>query len=103
MKDHFGKTPDPLSGSTLLKNSTDPLVSPWLKWIRETLGTHSIDVVHFIADSTFYLDDGALLLDRLGPVKTQSHLVTASELLSFQAQIGAWGTGLTSARGNFSD
>jgi hypothetical protein len=103
MRRRFGKTQDLLSGTVLLENFVDPVASPWLRWIRGKLGGRSIDVVHFMTDSTFYLDRGGLMVDAEDQIGANPHLVTATELLNFQAQIGAWGTGFSSAKDNFSD
>src|ERR1043165_3560563 len=96
---------DLLSNVATIAQAIDSVKSPFLRWVRKTLGTRSVDLVHVIADSTLYLERGALLLDLEGTSTSTSggHLVSSAEMLSFQAQVGAWAIGLSSPPDNFSD
>jgi hypothetical protein len=96
---------DLLLQESVLRRAVDPVTSPWLRKVRRSLGARSVDAVHFIADGTMYSDRGALLLDEgeVNSANPEPHIVSAAELLSFQAQVGAWAMGFSSAPDNFSD
>lgn len=95
--------PDPTS------RVTDPggrLESPWLLWMRDTLGGRSVDVVHFLCHGYLSLQRGALALAQ-SPLKNEdrsmARFVGAPELATFLTQVGAWSTGLTSPENNYSE
>jgi hypothetical protein len=95
--------PDPTS------RVTDPgghLESPWLLWMRDSLGGRSVDVVHFLCHGYLSRDRGALQLAE-SPLVNQdqrmSRLVGAPELTTFLTQVGAWSAALTSPENNYSE
>jgi hypothetical protein len=67
--------------------------SPWLLWMKEKLGSASVDAVHFICPGYFRQGSGALALAR-SPIDNSdehwSHFITAGELQAFLDDIGSW-------------
>jgi len=74
------------------------LESPWLRWIRGTLGGQALDLVHFVCPGFFRRDQGALALGRAPGTNEDtrwSHFVGADELIVFLDLVGAWAAGFT--------
>ncbi len=95
--------PDPSS------RITDPggrLQSPWLLWMRDSLGGRSVDVVHFLCHGYLSRDRGALQLAESPLVnqdRSMSRLVGSNELNVFLTQIGAWSVTFSSPEYNYSE
>jgi hypothetical protein len=93
------------SSKDLLAAATDPIKSPWLRAVRKLLGQQSMDVIHVLTNAMLSLENGVLLLDQ-GDLKSNSpssYAVSTQEFLAFQAQVGAWAVGFSSASNSFSD
>ena len=93
------------SSKDLLAAATDPVKSPWLRAVRKALAGQSVDAVHILANAMLSLESGVLLLDQtdINMQSPSAHAVSAEEFLAFQAQVGAWAVGVSSAPNSFSD
>jgi len=77
----------------------------WLRWIRQAMGAHNLDAVHFIVHGMRFGPDGAVAtplevdsFDRDVPVSVQS-----GELRAFLTQVGALAVGFSRPPDNYSD
>jgi hypothetical protein len=102
---HEGAGSGQPSSKDLLAAATDPVKSPWLRAVRKALAGQSVDVVHILANAMLSLESGVLLLDQTDPNlrSPSANAVSAEEFLAFQAQVGAWAVGVSSAPDSFSD
>ena len=82
-----------------------PVTNPWLLWIKDSLGSRSADVVHFLCHSYLSGEEGALTLAE-SPLRnddaSRTRYVWADEMVAFLNMIGAWSVALTSPRENYS-
>ena len=80
--------------------------SPWLLWMRATMGTKPLDFVHFVSHGYLSGHRGAIAVASSPTVNTDqqwSRFIGSVELNTFLSQVGAWGLGLTGPYDNFSE
>jgi hypothetical protein len=85
--------------------SPEPLESPWLMWIRDTLGRTSIDLVHFVTHGHLGKEEGGLAPSHSPVVENEGSAVrwiSARQICTFLDQIGAWSVAFSSPLGNSS-
>jgi hypothetical protein len=79
--------------------------SPWLRWILNTIGDESIDIVHFFCHGYLSMGQGALAFAE-SPLSNDdsgwARFVGPQQLTAFLNQIGAWAIGFSSPPNNFS-
>jgi hypothetical protein len=84
---------------------SDPVDNPWLIWMRESLGAHSVDVVHFITHGYLGRQDGFLALSE-SPLENNdeeiARFVGSRQISAFLDQVGAWSVAFSSPPGNYS-
>ena len=86
--------------------TSEQLCSPWLLWMRATMGTKPLDFVHFVSHGYLSGHRGAIAVASSPTVNTDQQLsrfIGSVELNTFLSQVGAWGLGLTGPHDNFSD
>lgn len=91
--------------SSLADHDDGLLRSPWLRWMRDTLSTVAIDVVHFCCHGRHELSGGAILLASSPLNSHDDHAaepVGAKDLQTFIARTGAWASVFVAADKNSS-
>ena len=90
----------------LLANvAKEQLENPWLLWMRDSLGSTSIDLAHFICHGYLGKEDGLLALSRsplLNDDERWSRFIGLRQLCTFLDQVGAWSVALSSVAANYS-
>lgn len=107
--DPLVRVPDPtgaptdVPGATRTIPSGTAIVSPWLLWVLDTLGSQPVDIVAFVCPGYFAGDQGALALAE-APVRNRdtslARFIGAEELTAFLRQTGAWAVQLTDVTEN---
>ena len=95
----------PDADPNLTSTSTDQLNSPWLLWIRDALGTTSVDVVHFVCHGYLGKEEGVLAVSHspvLNDDEEWSRFIGARQLCTFLDQVGAWSVAFSSPPVNYS-
>jgi hypothetical protein len=73
--------------------------SPWLRWIVDTFGTRSADIVHFLCHGYLSSEQGAIALAE-SPLRNSdrnmARFVGPRQLDAFLTRIGAWSIGFSS-------
>jgi hypothetical protein len=85
--------------------SDEQLENPWLLWMRDAMGSTSIDVAHFVCHGYLGKEEGLLAVSE-SPVRNDddewSRFIGMRQLCTFLDQIGAWSVAFSSQPGNFS-
>lgn len=86
--------------------SEAPLItSPWLRWIRDELGSRAVDVIHFISHGYRAGDRGAIALAATPTTNVDTRLARflgAPELAALADELGAWVFVVSGPPSNFS-
>lgn len=83
----------------------DPIDNPWLLWMRDALGTRSVDVAHFVTHGFLGRQDGLLAFSE-SPLANDdrgtARFVGGRQVCAFLDQVGAWSAAFSSPPGNYS-
>ena len=83
----------------------DPVDNPWLVWMRDALGTRSVDVAHFVSHGFLGRQDGFLALSEsplANDYGSAARFVGGRQVCAFLDQVGAWSAAFSSPPGNYS-
>jgi hypothetical protein len=83
----------------------EPLDNPWMLWMRDSLGTRSVDIVHFICHGYLGREEGSIALAESPlPDNDQgfARFMGARQICAFLDQVGAWSVAFSSPPGNYS-
>jgi hypothetical protein len=95
----------PAADPQLVEASNENLESPWLLWMRDSLGSRSVDEVHFVCHGYLGKEQGFLAVSHsplLNDDEAWSRFIGARQLCTFLDQTGAWSVAFSSMRGNYS-
>jgi hypothetical protein len=84
---------------------SDPLESSWMRWIRNALGSRSVDIVHFICHGYLGKEDGMIALSESPVLEDDSgfaRFAGVRQICALLDQVGAWSLAFSSPPGNYS-
>jgi hypothetical protein len=95
----------PAVDPSLRTTAVETIESPWLLWIRNSLGQISVDLAHFICHGYLGKEEGVLAVSH-SPLYNDdeqwSRFIGARQLCTFLDQVGAWSVAFSSPPNNHS-